>query len=137
MKAYLDASVLVALFIQEAGTPIARAAIAGRELLLSEFAGSEFCAAVTRLVRLGVLSADQAAAVFADFDLWKARSVETIAVENADFAAATAFVRRLDLGLRAPDALHLAVCDRLRSELLTFDIKMAAAAKAIGIVTGP
>jgi len=37
----------------------------------------------------------------------------------ADVAAAAAFLRRLDLTLRTPDAPHIAIAQRIRAELLT------------------
>ena len=43
-----------------------------------------------------------------------------------------AFLRRLDLTLRTPDALHIAIAQRLAAELMTFDQKMAASARALG-----
>lgn len=36
------------------------------------------------------------------------------------------------LTLRTPDALHIALAQRLDCELLTFDLKMTAAARALG-----
>jgi predicted nucleic acid-binding protein len=46
-------------------------------------------------------------------------------------------VRRFALGLRTPDALHLAICRRLDLPLLTFDRRQAAAAAALGIACDP
>ncbi len=46
--------------------------------------------------------------------------------------AAEAFVRRLDLALRTPDALHIAMAQRVDATLVTFDEKMATCAKALG-----
>lgn len=51
--------------------------------------------------------------------------------------AAEAFVRRLDLTLRAPDALHIAMAQRNGAALVTFDEKMAACAKALGTLVAP
>jgi prephenate dehydratase len=76
LKAYLDASVLVALFVEEAGTPAARSGIGGRQLVVGPFAASEFSATIARRVRLAELSNDQAVRLFADFDLWTKRFVE-------------------------------------------------------------
>ena len=49
-----------------------------------------------------------------------------------DLAAATMFLRRLDLPLRTPDALHIAIAQRLGATLVTFDRQMAASAHALG-----
>ena len=134
MSVYLDTSVLVPLFIQEAGTSAARAGVAAQAVMVSEFAMTEFSAAVARRARMGEISAEQALAIFADCDAWVTRTTQVIPLEAHDVAAATALVRRLELGLRAPDALHLAICERLGATLFTFDAKMMAAAQALGIV---
>jgi predicted nucleic acid-binding protein len=49
-----------------------------------------------------------------------------------DVAVATAFLRRLDLTLRAPDAIHIAIAQRVDATLVTFDQGMATAALALG-----
>ena len=43
------------------------------------------------------------------------------------------YVRRFDLALRAPDALHLAVARRLDATLVTLDRRLTAAARELGI----
>jgi predicted nucleic acid-binding protein len=42
-------------------------------------------------------------------------------------------VRRFDLKLRAPDALHLAICRRLQARLVTLDNNLARAARALDV----
>ena len=54
-------------------------------------------------------------------------------LEPVDFRTAGAFVRRFDLGLRAPDALHAAACRRGDHTLVTLDQRMAAAAETLGV----
>ena len=137
MSLYLDTSVLVTLFIEEAATPIARAGVAGQVVMVSNFAAAEFSAAISRRSRVGELSEAQVRQLFADFDLWTARGAHRIDAEPSDIAHATALVRRLDLGLRAPDALHLAICQRAGQALFTFDLKMASAALTLGIKVHP
>jgi predicted nucleic acid-binding protein len=46
--------------------------------------------------------------------------------------AVEVFLRRLDLALRTPDAINIAMAQRLGATLVTFDKKMAAAARSIG-----
>jgi predicted nucleic acid-binding protein len=42
-------------------------------------------------------------------------------------------IRQLDLPLLAPDALHIAMAKRAGAVLATFDTKMAASAKNLGL----
>lgn len=133
MRLYLDASVLVSLLARDALTPRAYSLLRSRtaELLVSDFAAAEFASALGQRVRTGELTAEEARAAFANFDAWTARTASRVAA--ADVRAAEAFLRRLDLTLRAPDALHIATAERIGEALATFDKKMAAAARALGL----
>lgn len=54
---------------------------------------------------------------------------------TCEFSCLSRLVRRVypkTLTLRIPDALHIALVQRLDCELLTFDLKMTAAARALG-----
>jgi predicted nucleic acid-binding protein len=52
---------------------------------------------------------------------------------TADIRAAKVFLRRLDLTLRTADALNIAIAQRIRAALVTFDERMAANARVLGI----
>ena len=54
-------------------------------------------------------------------------------IAATDARLAYIYVRRFDLGLRAPDALHLAIARRLDATLVTLDRRLAAAAGELGI----
>lgn len=132
---YLDASVLLPTLIEEAASAAVDAyMLAGtRELLVSDFAAAEVAAGLSRLVRMRLLAASDAAARLADFDVWRAAMSSPADIHAPDVRLAAAYVRRFDLGLRAPDALHLAVVRRIEVPLLTLDRRLAAAARELGI----
>jgi hypothetical protein len=132
----LDASVLVSLFATDAHTGPARAIIVrspGNALVVSDFAAAELASAVARRVRMRDLTEGEARAVLAAFDAWVGAICDRVPISPDDVAQADATVRRLDLSLRAPDAIHLAVADRLGATIATFDRGLAAAADALGI----
>jgi uncharacterized protein len=111
LSVYLDASVLLPILIEE---PMSAAVdafmLAGaRELLVSDFAAAEVAAALSRLIRTGQLVASDAVARLADFEVWRAAMTSPAEIHAADIRLAYAFVRRFDLALRAPDAVHLAI----------------------------
>ena len=54
-------------------------------------------------------------------------------LHDGDVRHAGALVRRFDLKLRAPDALHLAACERLAMTLVTLDRGLAASAAALTV----
>lgn len=134
MKAYLDASVLVALFTNDALTVRADALLRAHKpiVLVSDFATAEFASAVSRRVRMAELTNEEAQIVFSNFDAWTARAAQFVETCSSDVKAAEAFLRRLDLTLRTPDALNIAIAQRVAATLATFDEKMAASARALG-----
>lgn len=133
MNLYLDASVLVSLFVAEARSDDAQAGLQGRALFISDLAAAEFSAAISRRVRMGELHADHAPNLFAAFDAWTATAANRAFIEGGDMLAAIGLVRRLDLRLRTPDAANLAIAQRLGAAVFTFDKKMAEAASALGL----
>ncbi len=54
---------------------------------------------------------------------------------SADIQAATATIRRLDLNIRAPDAINLAIAHRIGASIATFDRRMMENARVLGIAT--
>jgi predicted nucleic acid-binding protein len=134
LSVYLDASILVSLFTVDTLTARADAALRERSplLMVSDFAAAEFASAMARRVRMQVITADEARAVFSTFDAWIARTTTLISMTSADVTAAAGFLRRLDLTLRTQDALHIAIAHRVGAALFTFDQQMASAARALG-----
>ena len=135
MIAYLNASVLVALFTNDALTARADAYLRTHTpiVLVSDFAAAEFASAISTRVRMAELTSAEAQTVFSNFDAWTARAAQRIETGAADVKAAEAFLRRLDLTLRTPDALNIAIAERAAATLVTFDEKMAACARALGV----
>lgn len=78
-------------------------------------------------------SRGEAEIALAGFDAWLAQMPTRMEIAAADIVLATTYLRRFDLALRTPDALHLAIARRLGATLVTFDRAMAAAARALGM----
>lgn len=135
MTVYLDASVLVALFANDSLTARADAYLRAHpsELVVSDFAAAEFASAFARRVREKLLTVNEARTAFSTFDVWTSREAAREQITSADIASAAAFIRRLDMPLRTPDAIHIAAAQRIDAELLTFDKQMVAGARALGV----
>ena len=135
MSPYLDASALVPVIMKEPS----RAAVVGflatavGRPMISDFAAAEVSSAVSRLVRVGELSAEQARDRLFSFDTWCATDFEAIDVAPQDVRTAASFVRMFELKLRTPDALHLATCLRLGAVMVCLDRRLAAAAEALDV----
>ena len=135
MKLYLDTSALVSIFLEEDRTE-AVSNLLGESLapvIVSDLAAGEFGAAVSMAFRIERLTAADADATLQDFDLWFAAGTAPATMASVDIRLASTYVRRFDLALLLPDALHLAVCLRLGGTLVTGDKRQAAAAAALGI----
>ena len=113
MIVYLDASVLVAMFTDDASSARADAFIQNSELSfhISNFAAAELASAMSTPV--------------------------IQCVEDSDISSAESFLRRLDLNLRAPDAIHIAIALRTGASLATFDERMATCAHDLGLAVAP
>jgi uncharacterized protein len=132
---YLDASVMLPMLVKEPASGVVDAFMSNfqQELWVSDFAAAEVASALSRLVHTGSLQAIDATACLSDFDAWRAAMTFAVDLQASDARLAYIYVRRFDLGLRAPDALHLAVARRLDVALVTLDPRMAAAARELGI----
>ena len=132
---YLDASFLVALLTAERASPRAVGFVSAHpaNLIVSDFAAAEFPSAISRRVRMGQTPRFEAQLILAAFDRWMLTAAGSVEMMPIDVALAASFLRRLDLVLRTPDALHIAMSQRLAATLTTFDQRMAAAARSLGI----
>ena len=134
MSIYLDASVLVPRFVEEPESATVDAYFArSPDWVVSDFAAAEVASALSRLVRMSLLAAADAYDALGDFEIWRAAASSTADVHAADIRLAYAYVRRFDLMLRAPDALHLAIARRLDATLATLNRRLANAARDLGI----
>lgn len=102
-------------------------------LTVSDFAAAELASTVARHTRTNQLSPAQAHSIFSNFDTWAARATERAETTTEDIVLAEAMLRRLDLNLRTPDAIHIAIARRLGTTLMTFDDRMARSANTLGL----
>jgi uncharacterized protein len=132
---YLDASVIVPLFADEARTELVQAFLAANDqaLRISNFTALEVASAFSRLVRERVYTVDDARNALTEFDRWCGDAVQMLPVETADVTMADGLVRRFETKLRPGDALHLAVTTRRDCRVVTADRAMAAAAALLQV----
>lgn len=70
----------------------------------------------------------------ARYDHLLASSLAILEIGPSHFRSAASFAARHELGLRASDALHLAVCADHGASLATLDRRMRDAALALGVM---
>jgi uncharacterized protein len=132
---YLDASFVIALLTDDALHARADrfASTDPGALIISDLAAAEFASALGRQVRTGVIAIEEARAGLAVLDEWVSRAANDVETTAVDIGVASSFLCRLDLALKTPDAIHIAIAQRIGATLVTFDRQMAANARALGI----
>jgi len=133
---YADTCLLVSLFFRDAGTDAAldwlRAA--GVEpIMASHWSLTEFSSAAGLRARAGQIAPKLHREALAKFRRFAARRLTLTPPEPADFERAAGLLDHFKAGLRAGDALHLAICARQGAVLCTADKMFAEAAMALGI----
>lgn len=134
MNIYLDASVLVPMQVHEPKSEVVRQLTLQHDghIYVSTLAAGEFVSALSRLVRMKLFTAGEAEGRIALFDIWS-KSATIVPVINADIQSAAALVRRFDLKLLMPDAIHAALCARHKLTLVTLDERLAEACEMMGV----
>jgi predicted nucleic acid-binding protein len=135
LKAYLDASALVSLFAADAHTPRVQALTdrAQERIVVSEWSVAEFTSALAIGVRTGSLSSHERDRAEATLDAWLVTQGPARSVEPGDADIARRLISATQRPLRAADALHLAIVQRLDACLVSFDKRMCEAAVDLGI----
>ena len=140
---YFDTSFLVPLVLPEATS--ARIAAFIRELPADQLAVShwtrvEFSSVIAREVRMGALDSSAAARADARFEAMVRDSFAVLLPTPADFDLARRYLARFETGLRAGDALHLAIASNHSAEAtysLDQALVRAGAILSLPVSTGP
>jgi predicted nucleic acid-binding protein len=138
LTAYVDTSVLVAALTNETRSLDAQTwlgAQAAGDLMVSDWTFTEFSSALSVKLWTGALDVAQRSRVLAAFRRLVETSCEIATISGGAFRAAAGFTDQHALGLRAGDALHLAVAQEHGATLCTLDHRMASAGPALGVAT--
>ena len=138
MTVYLDTSVLVTALTNEPEAKRVQAWLRGHDpgnLTISEWVATEFSSALSvKLRRRRIDAADRAEALVL-FSNLRSGGITILPVSGSQFRTAARFADQHALGLRAGDALHLAICADHGATLCTRDRGLSEAATALGVKT--
>ena len=133
---YLDTSLLVAVLTNEAETERMQHWLGQQQaddLAISDWVATEFSSAPSIKLRTGQIEASHRADALATFTRLATDSFTVVPVSRSQFRTAARFVEQHVLGLRAGDALHLAICADHGATLCTLDQRLAHAGSALGV----
>jgi uncharacterized protein len=135
---YLDTSVLVAALTNEPDTRRVQQWLGAHRpesLAISDWIGTELSSALSIKLRSGHIGPAHRAAALAMFARLCDDSFTILPVVRTHFRTAARFADQFGLGVRAGDALHLAICAERGAELCTLDRRIAAAGPVLGVQT--
>jgi uncharacterized protein len=104
-------------------------------LVISDWVRAEFAAALSIKLRTGGLEGSHRADALTMFTRLCNDNLTVMPVSRVQFRMAARFADQYALGLRAGDALHLAICAEQGTTICTLDRRLSEAASALGIKT--
>jgi len=138
LSVYIDTSVLVAALTNERETSRMQdwlGAQTPEDLFISDWVVTEFSSALSIKLRTGQITVADRANSLAMFTRLCADSIGVLPVTSQNFRTAARFSDQYALGLRAGDALHLAVCADHGATLCSLDRRLAEAGPQVGLAT--
>jgi uncharacterized protein len=135
---YLDTSLLVASLTREAKTAIVQQWLREKTktpLVISDWVITEFSAALSIKVRTRQMTVDNRSDALAIFAVWVEENFALLPISSLQYRTAARFADQFKLGLRASDALHLAICAEHGATLCTLDRQLSEAGPSLGVKT--
>ena len=135
---YLDTSVAVPLFVQEAASDRVAAwfATCADPIVSADWIVTEFASALSIKERRGDITEEDARVVWTEFEAFCGTGMRLVPVSRKSFEEAASLARDAASGMRSGDSLHLAVALEIgASSMATADANLDTNAKKKGLKT--
>lgn len=132
---YLDTSLLISILTPEAESARAQNWLKDQgqdEFAISDWTVAEFSSALAINLRSRKIAEADRAEALATFSRMARDNFTSLPIDSAHFHRAAQFADRYELGLRAADALHLAICVDFGATFCTLDRRVARVGPAFG-----
>jgi predicted nucleic acid-binding protein len=134
---YFDTSFLTPAFRKETTSAAVQQFLLGRtpgELAISDWVRIEFSSVLARDVRMGALESQTAIEIDQEFETTIAKSFQVILPDRDDFDLSKIYLQRFDTGLRAGDAMHLAIAhNHGAKKIYSLDKKLLRAGRSLDL----
>lgn len=137
MSWYLDASLIVPTLVVESASQAAVTwfgTVVSEELFISAWVETEVASALAMKRRMGILDAVRMRSAESRFEVIASTAFSHASIPTASFRDAASIVRTATTGVRAADALHLAIARREGLGIATCDRAMHATALELKMV---
>lgn len=130
---YFDTSIILSLHVPDVHTGQLTSIVSALRggFAVSAWTRTEIASALGVMVRRRDLSAMNAHAAFDDMQAF-CDDAQTLPVTAAAYDLATRWMLDFDLGLRAGDALHGAICKLHKAQLFSADAQLVLALRKLG-----
>jgi uncharacterized protein len=138
LRLYLDTSLIVALLVGEEASLRARKWLRGHEkedLLISWWVETEVVSSLSRKVRMADIDIADRDRGIAAFRRFASDSLFLLEVDRGHFQTAEQFCLQAASGIRAADALHMAISFEHGATLCTLDRRLGAVGPNLGVET--
>ena len=135
---YLDTSLVVTALTNEQTTRDIQIWLDRQhsdQLAISNWTITEVSSALSMKVRTKEFTAAERDRAATKFDNLRSTNFKLLAVTPAHFWTAARFAARYELGLRASDALHLAIAAQYQATLFSLDRRLIKAGPSLGLLT--
>ncbi len=135
-RVYIDSSVWIAVLTNEPSSETLTQWLATEngQLMTSFWTQTELASALGIKARRKELTQEQVTHILQEFFVWVQDDVEMLPANEADFALATHLCARIESGIRAGDALHLAIAHHHgATHIASLDLNMNRNAVPLGL----